>query len=380
MSDKNSSPRFAQLDTLRALAVSVVLVHHYRDTPFFLSGFGATLFFVLSGYFVTKSLLRLKTEVAAGKMHTASAFRTFYIHRWLRLWPLYYLVLALTLILGVDNARDSFLWNAAFLSNLHVLLTGSWTGRFSPLWSLSVLEQFYLVWPALIFCCPRRYLLGLTIATVAMGPLYRLLCLAFDASPLYWCVVPLASLDQLGCGALLALCNKDIVSKIAQQRIYWLAGRVCIPAFVLLLIGKCAGFNPAGSAIYVTTVASFAFLRLIHSTSVGYTGWLKAIFEMPILRHMGRMSYSIFLLHNFSELLVPRIGILRAILDSPYKGLLLFPLTILLAHIAWRIIEKPILALRHKHASQEPEVTHSAGIVDIADAARWETVPAPQLY
>jgi len=306
-----------------------------------------------------------------GKTQTGFALRSFYLHRWLRLWPLYYLVLGLTLVLNVENAHSSFLWNAAFLSNLHVLITGTWSGRFSPLWSLSVLEQFYLVWPTLILFCPRRHLLTLAMMTIAIGPLYRFLCFIFDASPLYWCVAPFASFDQLGCGALLALCTKDVVGKAAQARIYWLAGRVCVPAFVLLLIGKIISFNPPGSSIYISTIASFAFIQLIHRTTKGYSGWLKTIFENRFLSHIGTMSYSIFLLHNFTELLVPKIGIFRNILSSNYKAMLLIPLTILLAQIAWRIIEKPILTFRRKYTATAPApaYTHSPGMPGISPVA-----------
>jgi len=351
MSDRLSTARFAQLDTIRAFAVGVVMMHHYLDTRFFLSGFGATLFFVLSGYFVTKTLLRLKSEVSAGKTHGRAALRMFYFQRWLRLWPLYYLVLTLTLLLNVENARSSFLWNVTFLSNVHVLVMGSWDGRFSPLWSLSVLEQFYIVWPALVLLCPRRFLLPMTLVTIAIGPVYRLLCLFFDASPLAWCVVPCASFDLLGCGALLALCTRNVLSKIAQDRILWVAGRICAPVFLLLLLGKSMNINAPASAIYIGTIASFAFIWLIHRTSQGFTGRTRVILENPLLCHTGRMSYSIFLLHDFTELIVPKVGILRPILTSNFKAVLLIPLTVVLAHVCWRLIEIPILSFRRKYAA-----------------------------
>ena len=177
------------------------------------------------------------------------------------------------------------------------------------------------------------------------------LCLVFDASPLYSTVAPFASFDQLGCGALLALCAKDMVSKTVQSRIHWLGlGHICVPAFVLLLIGKSVNFNPTGSSIYIGTIASFAFIQLIQCTTTGFSGWAKVIFENPLLSQMGKMSYSVFLLHNFTELLVPKIGILKPLLESNYKGLLLIPLTALLAHVAWRMIENPILSFRRKYA------------------------------
>src|SRR5277367_2265178 len=91
MTGKTSSGRFTEVDVLRAFAVGIVMVHHFYSEKFFLAGFGVTLFFVLSSFFATNSLLRLKDKIEAGQMRRVSGFTTFYIRRWLRIWPLYYL-------------------------------------------------------------------------------------------------------------------------------------------------------------------------------------------------------------------------------------------------------------------------------------------------
>src|SRR5579862_3753550 len=139
--------RSRQIDSLRAAAVGIVMVHHFLDTPFLLSGFGAILFFLLSGYFATKSLLRLRADVEASRIEKRGAFVSFYLRRYLRILPVYYLLLILTALCNVSDARATLFWNASFLSNFQMLFSEQWNGRFSPLWSLSVLEQFYLVWP-----------------------------------------------------------------------------------------------------------------------------------------------------------------------------------------------------------------------------------------
>jgi len=341
--------RVSQLDALRAFAIGVVMIHHYRDTRFFLSGFGATLFFVLSGFFATKTLLKLRSGVETGRASAVQSIKTFYLKRWLRLWPLYYLVLALTLVLGVENARSSLIWNAVFLSNIHVLMTGSWSGRFSPLWSLSVLEQFYMLWPAFIIFCPKKAMLPSILALIALAPLYRVGCFLANASPLYWCVVPCASFDQLGCGALLALCTEKAIGTTAAGMIHSVARNFFLPVFMVLLVCKSWNVELPFSAIYIGTVASFAFLWLVNRAARGFSGPVGRLMESPMLGHVGRMSYAIYLLHDFTELLVPRTGMVRLLLESNYKALLLIPLTILVAHIAWRFIESPILSLRRKY-------------------------------
>jgi len=348
MKSIKSTERISQLDALRAFAIAIVLIHHYRDTRFFLSGFGATLFFVLSGFFATKTLLKLKNGIITGQTQTVPALKLFYFKRWMRLWPLYYLLLALTLFLDVENARSSFIWNAAFLSNFNVLVSGNWSGRFSPLWALSVLEQFYLFWPAFIFACPKKNLLLSILAVVAVAPFYRFGCYLTQAPPIYWCVMPLASFDQLGCGALLALCVENAVSKSTATAILGIAGKLFVPLFCLLLFCKYLNIDPPFCAIYIGTVASFSFLWLISKAANGITGPVGIMMNNPFICHLGNMSYSTFLLHDFTELLVPKTRFFCSILESNFKAVILIPLTVLLAHLVWRFIEAPMLSLREK--------------------------------
>ena len=325
------------------------MIHHFSDQPFFLSGFGATLFLVLSGYFATKTLIRLRNEMDSGRTEASLALKSFYIQRCLRLFPLYYLVLLLALIFRVEYARSTFLWNAAFLSNFRILLTGEWNGRFSPLWSLSLLEQFYLAWPALILFCPKRRLLPITILTILIAPAYRLVCLGMDFGPIYWSVAPLSSLDQLGSGALLAICGSDLVAGPIRERIMGFAGKICFPVFTALLICKAWHFNPPGCAVYINFVASLAFIWLVKKAETGFEGKMRILMENPALGYIGRISYSIFLLHTFSELLVPRIGILQPLMHSNFRAIILIPVTILLAHFSYWLIETPIQSFRKRY-------------------------------
>ena len=342
----NSSRRFAQLDALRAFAVGIVMVHHFCTHPFFLSGFGSILFLVLSGYFATKSLIRLRGEAEAGLLDRPAALKSFYFQRVLRLFPLYYLVLLVTLLCGVKSAHASFFWNAAFLSNFRMLWTGEWDGRFSPLWSLSLLEQFYLVWPAVILFCPKPRLLPVVFLTILVAPVYRLFCLGFSLGPIYWCVAPFASFDQLGCGALLAICTSRLFDPWLGRRLLAFAGSVCLPLFGVILACKALGYNPPGCALYVSTVGSLAFIWLINRAETGFTGPVGAFLENPTLGYVGRLSYSVFLLHTFSSLLVPRWHFLNPLMNSDLRLLVLIPVSLLIAHLAYLLVESPIQRFR----------------------------------
>ena len=348
----NAPVRFAQVDALRAIAVGIVMIHHFYSEKFFLAGFGVTLFFVLSSFFATKSLLKFKTKIEAGEMRVADGFKNFYITRWLRIWPLYYLVLALTLVCGVEYARTSFLWNVAFLSNVQLIATGQWSGRFSCLWSLSALEQFYLVWPALILLCPRRRLLPVVLVTMSLGVIYNAGCTIFNPSQFLWFAVPFASFHSLGAGALLALVTAKVPGEAGVARIQWWTAKVFTPLFLVLLTGKFFNYAPPGYAIYIGLIASLAFIHFIQLAITGITGVTGRILENPLLSHIGRMSYAIFLLHEFTALLIPKTGIFNTILHSDYRIVILMPMTILLAHLAWKFVEFPVLTFRKKYRAR----------------------------
>ena len=106
-------PRYPQLDGLRALAVSAVLIGHFFpfDNPIRttlpLGWLGVRLFYVISGFLITGILLEGRQVAAAGVRGLASVLRRFYVRRVLRIMPAYYGVLALALALGVEGLREA---------------------------------------------------------------------------------------------------------------------------------------------------------------------------------------------------------------------------------------------------------------------------------
>src|SRR6266849_980858 len=165
MSSSNFGARNVRLDGIRGIAIALVIVHHaFQDihgTNNLTSliahladscWVGVDLFFVLSGYLITGILLKSRDRVGY--------FRVFYMRRLLRIFPLYYCFLGGLLMIGFFKAnlmaKMDFSWNFFYLSNVRVALHG-WPWRpLGHLWSLSVEEQFYLVWPTVIFLMPRR--------------------------------------------------------------------------------------------------------------------------------------------------------------------------------------------------------------------------------
>ncbi len=177
------------LDGLRGLAILLVLLHHFANVyapsawtrnawhRVVGSGWcGVDLFFVLSGFLIT------------GILHDARRgpgyFRNFYMRRVLRIFPLYYGVLAALFLayplLAGSHQRFAALaehqpWLWLYAQNFKVILSGDWVPcGMNHFWSLAVEEQFYLFWPFVVFACRRRTLLHVSVALVVLALAVRI--------------------------------------------------------------------------------------------------------------------------------------------------------------------------------------------------------------
>jgi peptidoglycan/LPS O-acetylase OafA/YrhL len=345
--------RFQQLDALRAVAIAIVMLHHYMNPPILLSGFGVTFLFVLSGYFATNTLLKLRTRMEDGRTEMGGAVKDFYIRRYLRICPMYFIVLLLTALFNIDGARNSLPWNAFFLANIQTVVNQEWNGRFSPMWSLSFLEQFYLIWPFIMLVLPRKRLVSAILLMMVLGPLWRMVCYTQNLSGINWSVFPLSSCDAVGCGALLAVARLGMVDGKVLPRLVWVSRWIGVPVTVLLMLAKGIHQPPWYTEVVIPFVASLAFVSLSEKASRGFGGPVGRLLNSPFLARVGQMSYSIFLIHTFTELLLPRVGVLGQILDSNYKFIVLIPVTVSIAYVAWRWIERPIQEFRHRMPKPE---------------------------
>ena len=95
----------------------------------------------------------------SGRWPAPTVFGRFYARRVLRIFPLFYGTLAVLVVIGISEVRDSWIWHVSYLSNVHFAMLGWFPRHISHLWSLAVEEQFYLVWPFVIVLTPARLLL-----------------------------------------------------------------------------------------------------------------------------------------------------------------------------------------------------------------------------
>jgi peptidoglycan/LPS O-acetylase OafA/YrhL len=341
-----------QFDVLRGLAVLDVMLYHITDIapglrlrPFFRSGYmGVDLFFVLSGFLITGILVRSRDN--------ERYFTNFYARRALRIWPLYYALLFFTFVLlpaiqpqlrqvifALCHPWQSFPF---FLQNL--MLRGNAYDALRVTWSLAIEEQFYLVWPIVVWLAPRRMLKLLAVSGL-------LLSLALRWSVLYGLIPPLiiytntlTRLDGLALGAFLALWIPEANSRTVK----WTG------------LATMAAAVPLTLAVLYSEKAQWSFYSLV---ALSFAGLLCVAIQIPraanleFLKYTGKISYCLYLVHVpiCAFLTSPRIYRLFQWGTPVWSDALLFVVSLALCYAvaatSWHFFESKILRLKSRFES-----------------------------
>jgi len=344
--------RLPQIQGLRALAVVLVLLYHAK----FLSGgyIGVDIFYVISGYLITSLLLR-ECERGAG-----IAFAKFYLRRIKRLLPASSLVLIITAlaawlvypsILRDDLGRD-IAAASLYISNYFFAL---WQMDYQNLdslppvvihyWSLAVEEQFYLLWPLIIFVLfkigKRPFVrVGITVIT-AFSFLFSLYLTT--AAPM-WAFYSLPTRAwELGIGALVLF----LPPKLRFSKSYiWIA---LIPIFYASLSFSDVTAFPGTSALYPVLATALALASI--------SSWPKIIDTVSrfrVVQWLGDISYPLYLWH-WPVLVIPSIVFGGSL--SITERLIAIAATLLLAELTHRFVEQP---LRYREFSQKKIFSYAA--------------------
>lgn len=331
-----------QLDGLRALAVLSVAYCHWLPAQQFglpWGSAGVQMFFILSGFLITKTLLSLHTE----SMRTRT-IAVFYARRALRILPAYYAVLLLAYAVNVPPVRETFLWHAAHVSNFYFYAHGSWDGPMSHLWSLAVQEQFYLVWPIVAVFVPRHLLKSCVISLIATAAAARVILTAFAPQEVFWGVLPQPNLDTLCLGALLAFPMTE-----KQSRAMMKAAKVACVAFIALFAVRTSGIDLPLQYAWEHFTTGLALAGLILGASKGLRGATGALLLSRPLRRLGKRSYSFYLIHVMSYVPIvylspyfPGVNLF----SGPTEIILRLAFTLLWTELSWIILERPLLRLK----------------------------------
>lgn len=343
-----------QLDSLRAIAVILVIISHWFAREHFFNRYsdngilGVTLFFVLSGFLITGILLKSKIVIERGGSKK-KAFGTFYVRRSLRIFPVYYLLLLMLLVFNLANVRESFWWHFFYGSNFFFWLQDKFGGSLSHLWSLSVEEQFYLFWPVVIIFIARKYIPYALLTGILIAILFRYF-ITNPQNELGRLLMP-GSLDSFCIGGLLAYGRQfgpSLYHTYITKR-NWLI----VISFLLLIFVHTSLFENitvdvrAGLFYFLISVA-FGILIDRVADSVN-TPVIRILLNNRALLFIGKISYGLYLFHNF----IPYFyDINLPVFLQPFSLYLVqairFLLLIGLASVSWFLFEKPILKLKER--------------------------------
>jgi peptidoglycan/LPS O-acetylase OafA/YrhL len=333
---------FPQLDGLRALAALAVLIHHYWPTTFAWDPtggrLGADLFFVLSGFLITRTLVQARMRNDS-PWHGALAH--FYKRRALRIFPMYYLTLLLVMLLRRDFVEGAVWWHLPFLSNYYFIQQGNFVGAASHFWTLAVEQHFYLFWPLIMLLVPIRHLRAAALGLIAAGIGFRAIAGLQGWSNIAIDVMTPGAFETLGMGAWLA---------VEQQRrpdtdwsrdtgLRWIA--LCGLILVALRTVVWGG-TPVGDWLsLVATELPRALLLgwLVAQAIHGIPGPLGQLLQNTQMRLLGQASFGIYLTHNF---FLAGLGIRTDTAEAIFA----LAITIAWALFCYTAIERPFLIHR----------------------------------
>ncbi|HLP10801.1 MAG TPA: acyltransferase [Flavobacteriales bacterium] len=345
---------FKQLDTLRCIAVFIVIFHHLPvfSSDNFISVFfhqitGVDIFFILSGFLITNILLKSRNkQTSAGR-----ALKTFYVRRFFRIFPIYYLTILALVVINPAHYRDYFLFDLFYVSNIKMGLDGHFSTVSPHFWSLAVEEQFYLFMPILIFITPVRllkYLLGLLFVSGIVtlftfyGTSYNFLAMRTFNNLLY-----------LGSGAWLAWIFQN------RQSIYDFFHAISIYVLLLyVILVILIFFKSIELPFMVQYLFKFVFcFFLVVKFTVGFKAIAGKIAEFPLFIYLGKISYGLYLYHF---LMIIPVSLLNN-LSVKYLNIALYSnvyqsnvwkiiFTLITAAISWWLVETRMNRLKEKFA------------------------------
>lgn len=338
------------IDGLRAIAVWLVLLFHLGVPWFYAGWIGVQIFFVISGFLITSILVESSENSSTLKGYLIK----FYWRRGLRIFPLYYLYLLINFLIMLAFSRpvDNYGFYLAYLQNYLFGLSKfqETQGFLAHTWSLAVEEQFYLVWPLVIYFTGRRGLFYISSGMIAVGFLSRRFILStFDGNPyLFFTALP-SCLDALGFGVLLYAIFSDGSRWFKKQLIPLVGLLASVLVFACMVdineiafLASPSSWVPryGSSLILVFSVFSFFLVWLALTLSI-----LVRSLSIPPLIYTGRISYGLYIYHGLCFSVVGLFG-----LDRVMSGVLGLLFAYIVSHYSYLLFESKFLELKDKYS------------------------------
>ncbi len=336
--------RIRELDALRGLAAVAILSYHLWFPGFGFLATAVDLFFVMSGFLITSIILRQRSQ--------PDFLKTFYTQRAARIFPVYYLGLigfvVLNALLPTPAALDGLPWYLTYTQHLPDYWSGvepAFSPAFGHTWSLAIEEQFYLVWPVLLYFWGRRGVVALGVSMIVLA--FSLRVLGFST----WILA--TRCDGLALGGLLALALEE---RESRPREFWRARSFAIVSLIALgsLIPESSVLRFVGLGTGLATrspIAASIHYLAINLLYFGVIGWIVRMSGSPmlgILRNrqlvaLGSISYSLYFYHYIVINLLDRSRGWLGLSPGLGRDIVTVALSLAIATISWKLIERPLL-------------------------------------
>ncbi len=357
-----------ELDGLRFFAFLAIYLHHtllfggggaHRRMPELLArilggvgaagAFGVDLFFVLSAYLITELLLRERQ--AQGTID----WKAFYARRMLRIWPLYFLYLAVARVLAFVVPGEEMTWGHllgfALFSGNWVYIARPIATIAAPLWSVSVEEQFYILWPLAVRRGSVRTLKVIALTLLGIGLCTRLGLSLAGRGGIWISKNSFTRVDGIACGILLALMLKGgtpILSPALRGALLGSSLVCCVLLAMGLHLPEGAEATVVGMTFGWTAVA-LASTALVVAVLGDRGPGLTVLRSRPVV-YLGRISYGLYVFHQLAmlgaEQLFPRHE--SSAVDWAGHFVLGLVFTVALAAASYRWLESPFLRLKQR--------------------------------
>lgn len=295
---------FNELDGIRAIAALMVMFFHFFSgievNGTFLKNLqkisvfgqtGVSLFFVLSGFLITRILINTKD--------TPNFFSNFYLRRTVRIFPLYYLFLILYFFVVpfIENTplisfnEQIYFW--IYLQNIAMTFDWNISGP-RHYWSLAVEEHFYLFWPILVYYLSKKGIKLIIFGIVLLALIVRILLINNGYGTFYF---TLARIDELALGALLAILevNRMLIAENSKKFLMLMVA-VLIPTMFLFMFSEGKGMD-------IKQITKFSLLALCYMSFIGWvitskdSNLVKKILNSKWLSFTGKISYGLYVYH-----------------------------------------------------------------------------------
>lgn len=365
--DAAGRPPVPELDGVRGVAILLVMLFHFQGVrphlipkaltyPMILGWSGVDLFFVLSGFLITGILVETR--------EAENYFSSFYARRVLRILPLYLVVVFLCFRVAAPLARRAGvdLDPGGTLEPWYWLHASNWRSAFGPdvaplshFWSLSIEEQFYLVWPMIVLWIPPRRL-GVACAGLAAASCGLRCFAAFHGAPpeaLHRLTV--FRLDALALGGVVAcIVRSPRARDWVRRRLRVLSAAAVLLLIAIVVLGRGATTLPMASVGYTAFALAYAAFVFYADDRSGSASRVAAALRRPWLRSFGRYSYAMYVFHYPIALYQENLfaGWARGVSEPAKAGIWVVSvlagigLSYAIGWTSWNVIEKHFLALK----------------------------------